>query len=132
MGPGAYTQQPQSEPRGIVPLQPLNDRNDRANQIRLHDKEVHDYEEMLLPSLDPVKPHVGAFVYHEDVEVRAPHPSDAELFPEQVKFYDVKIEAVKERVATGVPHFGGRAGRGLVEFLRYQDDVNMLRSYLKR
>jgi len=44
---------------------------------------------------------------------------DAKLFPEKWDFYDANIEAVKERVGEAVPHFGGKAGRGLIEFLRY-------------
>lgn len=29
------------------------------------DREFHDYEEILIPSLDAVRPHVGTFQYHE-------------------------------------------------------------------
>jgi len=44
---------------------------------------------------------------------------DKELFPEQWKTYDVNLDVAREKVGSTVPHFGGRAGRGLVEFLRY-------------
>ena len=44
-------------------MKPINERNDRVNIINPvgKDREFHDYEELLLPSLDAVKPDVPTF-----------------------------------------------------------------------
>lgn len=65
-GPAAYdprTLGPRTD-MGAVTLQPITEKNDRANTINLFEKEVHDYNELLLPSLDPIKPHAAAFKYY--------------------------------------------------------------------
>jgi hypothetical protein len=45
-----------------------------------------------------------------------------------VKFYDVNLDAVKERVGKTEIPLAGKKGRGIEEFLLYEKDLNLFKS----
>lgn len=59
-------------------------------------KDLNDYDDLLYPSLEPVKPAIKTFKYHEPTDIQPEHVPDKALFPEKHKFYDVNLDAVRE------------------------------------
>ncbi|CAD8073214.1 unnamed protein product [Paramecium primaurelia] len=115
-----------------VKIAPLNEKNDRINVIDpTKGKDFNDYEEQLYPTLDGVKPQIQTFKYHEDTDVKPIHPPDKELFPEQHKFYDVNMDAIREQLVQDI-QLAGKKGRGLKEWLQYFDDMTMFKKYMQR
>ena len=84
---------------------------------------------LLFPNYDIDKPNKLVFGYHPETTVRPPHVPAKEIFPEQWKFYDAEVDAVRERIVTG----GGFAqGLEFAEFKEAEEKRTELRDFLER
>ena len=72
------------------------------NEWSYPDAEEEDLRMLLLPEEKLVKPNKLGFKYHKPTEVVRPNPTEKELNPEQWKFYDVDLDAVREEIAKNV------------------------------
>jgi len=93
----------------------------------LANKDVFDAD--LDPNYDVTKPRAPGFVYHKPVELEGPaHLPESVLHPEQWKFYDINIDAIKPEV--GDVEFAGGLNRD--EFIEKEDDHNQFLAYRAR
>lgn len=85
VGPGHYDVVHELvEPRVKGPkMVALNENNDRIIQMDpTRGKDLNDYDDLLYPSLEPVKPAIKTFKYHEPTDIQPEHVPDKALFPE--------------------------------------------------
>lgn len=85
----------------------------------------------MYPSLDPIKPSIKTFKYHQESDIHPQHVPDKELYPEKHKFYDVNLDVVREELVKDIA-LAGQKGRGLKEWLDYVDDLKMFQGYMDR
>lgn len=52
--------------------------------------------------MDPIKPAVKTFKYHEESDIHPQHVPDKELYPEKHKFYDVNLDVVREELVKDI------------------------------
>jgi hypothetical protein len=131
LGPGAYDPTHDLVERrgdvGAVGYQDITEKNKRENLMDLAKKDVFDGD--LYPNYDFDKPNHGVPILHEPVVLDGPaHVPLSKLHPEQWRFYDPDINAVKPEV--GDVLLAGGVERE--DYLKKEQDRQVLVDYLNR
>lgn len=98
LGPGYYTAQHKlveaRTDKGNVKYQDVTEGKDREAEMDMANKEV--FQGDLKPNYDYDKPNKGTFKYYEPTVVQPPNIPESKLHPENWKFYDPNLDAVRE------------------------------------
>lgn len=130
VGPGYYEAKHKLiEPRtdkGNVKYQDITEKNAREAITDLANKDAFDGD--LNPNYDFDKPNKGVFKYYEPTIVEPKNIPESKLHPEQWKFYDANLDAVREEAT--VHDFARNLARD--EFIAHEEQAKELEAYLKR